>query len=209
MSNPRTETLVERVVAGDEEAWPELWKIVEAKLLASLRRPQFLGGLSRREDDCRNVVVEVMARLRADDYRRLRAYVAARRERPDLVFTAWVLVVGRRVAIDYVRAHEEYIDRRNQAQASTPGVWRVIEELMSGSRAPGARPPITDAAAAHEILSHADDLPADQRRTLAEWLAGHSFAEIAASAGLESERQAEKLLRAAIERLRRRFRSPR
>lgn len=206
MSNVEADALISRVLAGDGSAWPELWQLIEPTLYATLRRPYFLGALSQREDDCRNIVVEVMARLRADDFRRLRAYVEARRERPGLVFSAWLLVVGKRVAIDYMRAHEEYVDRRKQKDASSPGAWRFLDTLIADSRAPGTRPSITNEAAAHEILAGADDLPAAQRQALAGWLAGQSFAEIAAGAGMSSEKEAERMVRATLERLRRRFR---
>jgi DNA-directed RNA polymerase specialized sigma24 family protein len=200
------DALVTALLDGDETAWPRLWAAVEPRLAATLRRPYFLGALSAREDDCRNIVVEVMARLRADDHARLRAYAATRRERPGIVFMAWLLVVAKRVAIDYIRAHEEYIDRRREKGASSPGKWRVIETLVADSKAPGARPSITARRAAQEILEAARALPAPQHDTLAAWLAGCDFEEIAARGVVASAREAERTVRAALAALRRRFR---
>jgi DNA-directed RNA polymerase specialized sigma24 family protein len=205
------DALVEEVVAaaaGDETAWARLWQAVEPRLYGTLRRPRFLGRLSDSEDDCRNIVVEVMGRLRANDFARLRTFTAARREQPGLPFMAWLLVVAKRAAIDYMRAHEEYVDRRHDADASSPGAWRVLDTLIANSRAHGARPAITDHAAAHEILERAADLPPAQRAALGDWLAGKSFAEMAGSHGLADERAAERAVRAALERLRRQFREP-
>jgi DNA-directed RNA polymerase specialized sigma24 family protein len=199
------EALIGRLLAGDETAWPSLWRALEPGLLATLRRPYFLGALSQREDDCRNIVVEAMARLRADGYARLRAYAEARREKPGLVFMAWLLVVAKRVAIDYMRAHEEYHDRRREPGASSPGAWRVLDTLVADSRSPGARPSITDEATVHEVLTSARDLPDDQRAALSGWLAGQDFSEIASARGLPSPKDAERAVRAALERLRRRF----
>jgi len=200
------EALVDRIVAGDETAWPLLWRRVESKLLATLRRPYFIGSLSQREDDCRNIVVEVMARLRANDYARLRTYAETRRRKPDIVFMAWLLVVAKRVAIDYMRAHEDYEDRRRQRDASTPGKWRVLETLVADSKAPGARPSITNDATVHEILETARTLPAPQLAALTAWLAGHDYAEIAMAQSLPSAKDAERAVRAALASLRRRVR---
>jgi DNA-directed RNA polymerase specialized sigma24 family protein len=205
MSKADAEELIERILGGDDGAWSRLWQLVEPRLYATLRRPYFLGPLSQREDDCRNVVLQVMERLKAGDYARLRTFMAARREKPGLVFMAWLLVVAKRVAIDYMRSHEEYVDRRHEVGASRPGAWRVIDSWVADSRAPGARPSITAEATAHEILARAGFLPPLQQRTLAAWLAGRTWAEIAAEEGLASERDAEKALRAALASLRRQF----
>jgi DNA-directed RNA polymerase specialized sigma24 family protein len=197
------EGLVRDTLAGDEAAWQRLWQAVEPKLYATLRRPHLLGRLSQSEDDCRNIVVEVMARLRADSFARLGQYAAARRENPSLPFMGWLVVVAKRVAIDYLRAHETYIDRRHVENASTPGTWRELVPLPSDSELPGGRPAITGRGTAHELLSFAADLPKDQWGALAAWLEGATFAEIAAGG---DAKDAEKRVRAALERIRRRFR---
>lgn len=206
MTDDDPDSLVTRILGGDERAWPLLWRAVEPRLAAALRRPTFLGSLAGREDDQRNVVVQVMARLREDDHARLRAYAAARRERPGMVFLAWLLVVTKRVAIDYLRAHDEYIDRRREEHASRPGAWRVLDTLIADSRSPGARPSITAGVAARELLAGARELPAAQQQALAAWLAGHDFDAIAAAQALASGKHAERLVRAALEALRRRYR---
>jgi DNA-directed RNA polymerase specialized sigma24 family protein len=198
------ETLVERTIDGDEAAWRELWGAVEPTLQATVRRPSFLGRLAQNEDDCRNIVVEVMSRLRADDCGRLRQFLEARRLSPTLQFVAWLVVVAKRVAIDYLRAHDDYIDRRHEKDASRPGAWRDVGPLPSDSLLPGGRPQYTNQGAAHELLQFADaELPAEQRAALEAWLAGATFEEIAAGG---DAREAEKLVRAALRRLRRQFR---
>lgn len=201
--------LVLRLLAGDEAAWPRLWQAVEPRLYALLRRPQFLGRLSDREDDCRNIVVAVMARLREDGYARLDAYHQARRGNPGLPFMAWLVVVAKRVAIDYMRSHEEYVDRRADAAASSPGAWRLLETLVGDSRSPEARPrlTITDQTAAAEILVHAAALPGDQQAALRAWLIGKGYEEIADEQGLAGPRDAERAVRAGLERLRRKMRT--
>jgi DNA-directed RNA polymerase specialized sigma24 family protein len=202
---PDLERLARTALNGDEDAWQELWQAVEPRLYAVLRRPQVLGKLSQSVDDCRNIIVEVMGRLRANDYARLGQFVLARERNPALPFMAWLIVVAKRVAIDYMRAHEFYIDRRHVDGASSPGRWREPEPLPSDSQAPGERPPITNRGTALELVAFAgSDLPAEQRSALEAWLQGSSFAEIAGSGDVK---EAENRVRAALRRLRRRFRT--
>jgi DNA-directed RNA polymerase specialized sigma24 family protein len=201
------EVLVTDTLAGDEAAWQRLWQQVEPTLYATLQRTQVLGRLSHSEDDRRNVVVEVMARLRADRFARLARYAEARRNHPDLPFLGWLIVVAKRVAIDYMRAHDTYVDRRHDKDASTPGAWRQIGALPPDSQLPGARPPVTSRGTAHELYAFASaELAPDQRTALAAWLEGASFDDIAARG---QPRDAAKLVRAALGHLRRRFREAR
>jgi DNA-directed RNA polymerase specialized sigma24 family protein len=195
--------LVGDTLGGDEAAWHKLWQAVEPKLYATLRRPNLLGRLSQSEDDCRNIVVDVMARLRADGYARLAQYAAARRDNPGLPFIGWLVVVAKRVAVDYLRAHEAYVDRRHIPDASSPGKWREVVTLPPDSQLPGARPSVTGRGAAHELLTFAAGLPEDQRAALTAWLAGATFEDIAAGG---DAKEAERRVRAALERIRRRFR---
>lgn len=207
MPDADPEALVQLVLAGDGDAWHKLWQAVEPRLYAVLRRPYFLGRLSDSEDDCRAIVVEVMARLKANDLARMHAYARARKERPTLTFHAWLIVVAKRVAIDYLRGVDTYIDRRREPGASKPGGWRILDTLIADSRAHGARAPITDAATAHQILEAAAELPVQQQQALRSWLEGRRYDEIAAQHGFESADAAERALRAGLERLRRRFRA--
>lgn len=204
MARITPETLIEGVLAADEDAWSRLWPILKPKLLATLRRPSFIGRLSESEDDCRNIVAQVMSRLRAEDHARLRAFQELRQQSPGLPFMPWLLVVAKRVAIDYMCQHDEYLDRRREKDASHPGAWRVLETLVDGD-SPGVRPPITDEATAHEILESAANLPSLQQRALRGWLAGRGFAELAVEEGKDA-REVERALRAGLQKLRRRFR---
>jgi DNA-directed RNA polymerase specialized sigma24 family protein len=196
--------LVRATLGGDEGAWQRLWQEVQPMLYAIVRRPQVLGCLAQNKDDCGNVVVEVMGRLRAHRFARLTQYAAALQQNPSLPFRAWLAVVAKRVAIDYMRAHEAYVDRRHDKGASSPGAWRQIRTLPSDSQLPGGRPPITSRGTAHELYAAARaELPVDQQTALAAWLEGSTFDEIAAR---DKPRVAEKLVRAALRSLRRRFR---
>jgi DNA-directed RNA polymerase specialized sigma24 family protein len=203
MAQPDLNSLVRASVDGDESAWQDLWRAIEPRLVATLRRATFLGRLSQSEDDCRNIAVEVMGRLRANRFGRLGHYLDALRDNPTLPFMAWLAVVAKRSAIDYMRAHETYIDRRRDEQASKPGGWRDVTGLPDDSQL-GARPPYTERGTAHEVMEFAgSDLPMEQRAALEAWLAGSTFEEIAGAGDADD---AEKRVRAALRRVRRRFR---
>lgn len=198
--------LVGRAAAGDEPAWQRLWAGVEPWLLKVVARPSFLGRLGQREDDRRGVVVEVMARLRARDFERLRRYLDARAENPQLAFLAWLRVVAKRVGIDYMRAHPDYVDRRREADASRPGRWIDVAPLPSPSRIGEERPGMTARGTAHQLMAYAAELPAPQQEALTRWVAGEPFADIARALDLRAPADAERVVRAVLERLRRRFR---
>jgi DNA-directed RNA polymerase specialized sigma24 family protein len=204
---PAIEILVERALAHDPGAWQELWQAVEPRLYALIRRPRFLGRLSQSEDDCRNIVLDVLEALRASDHARLRRFVEARAKNPALPFFAWLTVVTKRLAVDYMRRQDGYEDLRKRPGASATGAWSPTTALPPDSQLPGTRPAMTNRAAAAELLEYAGrDLPAPQRAALASWIEGGKFDEIAAGLGLPDADDAERLVRAALERLRRRFR---
>ncbi|MCE9574720.1 MAG: hypothetical protein K8W52_16345 [Deltaproteobacteria bacterium] len=72
---------------------------------------------------------------------------------------------------------------------------------------PGERPPVTAIQTARELLAYAEGaLTGPQRRALAQWIQGDSHDEIARDVGFADGAEAAKVVRAAIERLRREFR---
>jgi hypothetical protein len=67
---------------------------------------------------------------------------------------------------------------------------------------------MTNRGTAHELLQFAAGaIPEDQRRALELWAQSESFEDIARALGMGSAADAERAVRAAIERLRRRFRA--
>ena len=201
------ERLVTAAADADETAWRRLWTVIEPALLRIIAQPRFLGRLGQGEDDRRNIVVAVMARLRADRFHRLRLYLEAQRGNPRLRFMPWLRVVAKRVGVDYLRAHPDYV-RRHDAGASEPGRWVEAGTLPPSSQL-GERPPATNRGTARELLRYAAGaIPTDQLHALQLWIAGESFAEIAVELKLASAPEAERLVRAAIERLRRQYRDP-
>ena len=194
------EDLVIQAAGGDDVAWQALWSAVEPLLENMIARPRFLGRLGQREDDRRSIVVEVMARLRADGCRRLHSYLATRAANPSLSIEPWLRVVAKRVAIDYLRAHPDYVDRRREVGASAPGKLIEPETLTASGRLVGERPPTTDRTMAHQMLEAAPD---DHRRALVLWSQGRSYDDIGKELGAVD---GQKLVRAAVERMRRKYR---
>jgi DNA-directed RNA polymerase specialized sigma24 family protein len=140
-----------------------------------------------------------MARLRAARFHRLQLFLEAKRQNPGLKFLSWLRVVAKRVGIDYLRTHPEYI--RAEVAWVTPGTLPPSSQL-------GDRPPVTSRGTAHELLAYAEGaLPEEQRRALEMWAGSASWSDIARELALPDEPSAERLVRAAIERLRRRFRT--
>jgi len=202
------EALVVAAAAEDELAWKGLWAATEPMLLRIIAQPSFLGRLGQREDDRRNIVVTVMGRLRADRFARLALYLESKLVNPRLRFISWLRVVAKRVGIDYLRAHPDYV-RRHDADRSRPGQWIEAGTLPPASQIFGERPPITNKGTAQELLRFAAaECPDDQRRALELWAQSETFDDIARAIGLASAAEAERTVRAAIERLRRRFRDP-
>ncbi len=200
------EMLVAAAAGGDEIAWQGLWSAIEPPLTRIVAQPRFLGRLGRHEDERRNIIVAVIARLRGDSFARLRLYLDARAKNPQLRFLSWLRVVAKRVGIDYLRAHQDYL-RRYEADRSTPGVWVTAQTLPPPSQIGGERPPVTARGTALELLRFAaGNVPADQRRALELWAQSESFDDIARIVGFASASEAERAVRAAIERLRRKFR---
>ncbi|MFT3698853.1 MAG: hypothetical protein QM831_37245 [Kofleriaceae bacterium] len=183
--------LVEAAATGDPAAWGTFWATVEPELQAIIARPSFLGRLGQRDDDRDNIALAVMSRLRT----RLHRFLEARRTNPALEFSSWLRVVAKRCGIDYMRAHPDY--RRRER------TWAVPKTLPPPSQLGGERPPMTDRGTARELLALATR---DHRRALELWAHGESFATIAHVLNLDSELAAHRLVRAAIERLRRYYR---
>jgi DNA-directed RNA polymerase specialized sigma24 family protein len=203
------ESLVTRAAEGDAIAWRTLWEDVEPWLERIVANPRFLGRVGQRDDDRSNIIVEVMARLHADGFHRLKLYVATRRTSPQLKFKPWLRVVVKRVGIDYLRGHDNYVDRRRDPnRGSKPGEWIEPGTLPSQSQLPGERPPVTNRGTALEVLRYAAGaVPEPQLSALELWAQGAGYDDIARELELEGGAvAAEKLVRAAVERLRRRFR---
>jgi DNA-directed RNA polymerase specialized sigma24 family protein len=112
-----------RGVARGEDAWGALLVALEPELLAIARR-QPLGRLRDRDDTPREIVTRVFARLRAHDHAAIRK-LCERDPAPPL--GAWLRVLVRRSAIDYMRASPEF----ERATDARPHRWISLATLSS------------------------------------------------------------------------------
>jgi DNA-directed RNA polymerase specialized sigma24 family protein len=206
-------SLIAGSCAGDETAWQALWAWLDPRLSAMVRGFR-MGRISQGEDEPRAVVLEVMARLREDDFRRLRLFVEGRRRDGGLALLPWLKVVAKRVAIDSMRAHPNYQAARRGAhndhdnQDQGHGRWRDPTSLPPPSLMPGERPPVTRDGTAKQMLAHAQQvLPEKHFQALTMKTQGEDAAEIARVLGFASAAEADRIVRAALERLRRKFRT--
>lgn len=213
----------------EDEAWPALMLGLEPKLRALVRYER-IGRLREREDDLRNIVVDVFEKLSRERFRVLTGYFAYPR-RPG--FRGWVRAVLRTTAIDYLRRHAEY-SRDPEAESR----WVKLATLTSGIEGDTAgslnarrRQVLCDlaeaAVAAREAVAGDDDAigelartwkvaPLHVRRLVAKGqlyhpafelaLAGHTQAEIASRLGV-TRREIELVIQYAEEFLHLRYRS--
>ncbi|MBL8610635.1 MAG: hypothetical protein JNL38_25070 [Myxococcales bacterium] len=199
-----TSDLLTRVVAGDTRAWHRFWSEAEATIWPVTGNPRVLGRLAGEIDERRAVVVAVMNRLRDSDFARLRAFVGRAGDRAPRALAAWLVVVTTRVAIDHLRAHERYRDRRLR-----DGVPRWIEVLPLDDDADGAAPPrlsTEDMVTARSALGFArSTLAGDQLAALEGWLEGRDVDELRATLALRDREAATRLVRSALKRLRDRY----
>ncbi|MFO0550562.1 MAG: hypothetical protein U0271_19360 [Polyangiaceae bacterium] len=196
--------LIERVVRGEASAWHELWAAVEPTVWAISGKPQIVGALARRTDERRNIVVDVMARLAEHDFRRLRQFLDAAAARTSTSFKAWLATVTARAAIDYVRGHPEYLRRAADVSRHEPR-WVQHTSVDAVDDRESRADPLRDLTV-REVLASADaTLTASQKRALSLWLEGEDHAAIAEALDLPDAAAADKLVRAALKRLRDRF----
>jgi RNA polymerase sigma factor (sigma-70 family) len=197
---------IDRVLEGDELAWHRLMGRCHDLALALCRRRRFTGDLDQRDDLHRDVAQQALERMRAGDFAGLRRYAAARRRHPETRFIHWLAAVVNNTYIDVLRALPEYQRRR---QAAARALVRLEVRPLDGEVGDLAGHDPAAAAEVRRILAAvvAADFPAEQRRALLLWLEGNNSAEIAEELGLAGPKETTRLLHAARERLRRRFRS--
>lgn len=198
---------VPRVVGGDAAAWKELVTRLEPLLIELLRRSRTLGPMRHSVDDCRAVMTSVLERLSKDDYRGLRLFRPWAEAHPGKDFGDWIRIVTVNLARDHVSSRLGAQRADDDGAPNKRMLNTLASQLPAGDEERiGFRPSMTEAQAARELLEYAAQaLDPDQFRALRRWMDGASFAEVAAELELAAPRDADKLVRAALARLRRRF----
>jgi DNA-directed RNA polymerase specialized sigma24 family protein len=199
---------VPRVVGGDEAAWQELVVQLEPHLMALLRRSRTLGPMRQNVDDCRAVMISVLERLKKDDYRGLRLFQPWVAANPEKDFGDWIRIVTVNVARDHVSSR---LGAAKRADDEPPRNKRMLNTLASLLPADddhrlAFRPLMTNHQLARELMEYAaQTLDRVQLRALQLWIEGASFEELAAKLDLPRPQDANRLVRAALARLRRHF----
>jgi hypothetical protein len=199
---------VPRVVDGDVSAWQELVARLEPHLIHLLRRSRTLGPLRRNPDDCRAVLINVLERLQKDDYRGLRLFQPWVEANPEKDFGDWIRIVTVNIARDHVSSRLGVAQRGPDEAPLNKRMLNSLASLLPGDddHRLAFRPLMTHEQLARELLEYAArSLDPAQFRALRRWLDGASFDELAAELGLATPRDADKLVRAALARLRRHF----
>lgn len=120
--------LLHAVVASGVTAWQPLAAELEPELLV-MARNQPIGRLRDREDSPREIVIRVLARLHKREFEAIKR-LCALRPRPEL--QAWLRVLVKRSAIDYMRESPEY-ERGNTKRDHR---WISLATLSSRAIAP-------------------------------------------------------------------------
>ena len=201
---------VPRIVGGDASAWNELVVRLEPLVLQLLRRSRTLGPMRHNIDDCRAVMISVLERLSKDDFRSLRLFQPWADANPGKDFGDWIRIVTVNIARDHMSAR-----LGGAARAGSDDEARLNKRMLNtlASLSPGDddhrlafQPSMTNVQLARELLEYAArSLESTQLRALRRWMDGASFDELAGELGLANPRDADKLVRAALARLRRHF----
>lgn len=113
-------------------------------------------------------------------------------------------IVTVNVVRNYISAK---LGARNESGASLKQLVNTLADALPlDGDEPSSRPHITTKETAQRILEFArETLAGDQLAVLAAWLKGESFDDMTSELHLHDARAAERLLRAALARLRRQF----
>ncbi len=184
----RLSVLVADVLAGRDAAWSELVAMLYPHLERLVATSPSLGPLRGSEDHKRNAVTDVLAKLARNDHRALALLEPWLAAHPDKTSGDWLRIVTG-------NAIREYVSRQLGSDATKRWVHTLAGELTDSTPLPALRPPVTTQQTARQILDYAaEHLPVEQTRALEAWL--HQAALPA---------NGERLVRAALARLRRQF----
>jgi hypothetical protein len=195
--------LLRRVLRHDDVGWMQLFTKYGPVVERIIRSSRSMGSYRRRDDDVRNVMASVFERLRRDDFRALRTFDAWRAKNPGKAFSDWLTIVTVNVARNYVAAK---LGTPSEAGTSIKQLVNTLADAFPEGGGPPNHPHMTTKETARQIGEYArEHLPRDQLDALQRWLEGKDFDEIARELGLADARTADRLVRAALARLRREF----
>jgi DNA-directed RNA polymerase specialized sigma24 family protein len=121
-------TLLQAVTDTGDPAWPALAAALEP-LLLWMAKSAPIGRLKDRDDSPREIVTRVLARLHKKNFEAVRR-LCTMSPRPEL--RAWIRVIVKRSAIDYMRESPEY----ERGNAKREDRWISLATLNSRAVAP-------------------------------------------------------------------------
>ncbi len=127
-ADPELWKLLEAVVATGDTAWPPLAAALDP-LLAWMAKSAPIGRLKDRDDSPREIVTRVLTRLHKKEYAAVHRLCTIT-PRPEL--RAWLRVIVKRSAIDYMRESPEY----ERGNAKREDRWISLATLSSRAIAP-------------------------------------------------------------------------
>jgi len=200
----RDDVLLGRVLRGDQVAWMTLFSQYGPVVERIVRTNRSMGSCRGSEDDVRNVMAQVFARLRRDDYRALRMFPGWRDKNPGKAFDDWLTIVTVNVVRNYMSS------KLGSPNENGESLKQLVNTLADTLPLEGDKlllhPHITTKETAQRIIDYArDNLAEDQLAVLKAWLEGASLDDMVADLRLADVRAADRLLRAALARLRRQF----
>lgn len=116
------------VAAGVPDSWTALLADLEPEVVRIAQR-QAIGRLRDKDDTPREIATRVFARLHARDHAAIKKLCAFD---PPPELRAWLRVIVKRSAIDYMRESPEY----ERATAARPDRWISLATLTSRAPAP-------------------------------------------------------------------------
>ena len=120
------------------------------------------------------------------------------------MFNDWLTIVTVNVIRNYITA--KLGAPRADKSSAKQLVNTFADALKVDGGEPLVRPQMTNRETANQILEYArEQLAEDQLAVLAGWLEGSSFDELATELHLGDAKSADKILRAALAKLRRQF----
>ena len=119
--------LFRAVATRGADAWPALMTALEPELIG-MARFQPIGRLRDLEDTPREITTRVYTRLHARDLAAVRKLCAMD---PPPELRAWLRVIVRRSAIDYMREHPDY----ERETTTRPSSWVSLATLTSAAPA--------------------------------------------------------------------------
>lgn len=198
--------LAEAVVQHNGEGWQEFVTVVYSALDRWLRNPGFMNWKHAVDDHCAEVCLLALEKLERDNYANLRTFFQrcqGRRDERCAYFKNWLRLMVKRLAIDYLRGHPEYMRRpANPRKSQGPRAagnpasaqrWRVRQSYTTGkgTYCPDNIPTIR----AKRCLEYLDrTIPGRYRQIVDRRASGASTGRLAREMGLTGRTATKNLL---------------